>query len=197
MPPFEDILRYLNGAWRMMMGRADGLREFEISADGFWNSFFAIIVALPPLFVGWAAIASDLGQDPVIFGGRFSIFLRLAFIDLAAWVLPLAALATVARPAGIGNRFVHYVITSNWGSALIAWAMLPPSLVRLVAGDSELLTLVSLTFVLVTLVLSWRLTNVALAKGPGIATAVFGGMLAASLGLLFALQGLLGLGASV
>ena len=35
----------LTGAWRLMLGKADGLRLLDLSADGFWNSFFAIVVA--------------------------------------------------------------------------------------------------------------------------------------------------------
>ena len=28
-----------------------------IDQDGFWNSFFAILVAFPPMVVGWVAIS--------------------------------------------------------------------------------------------------------------------------------------------
>src|SRR5690554_1689658 len=102
MPPIERIQQYLTGAWRMMMGKPDGLRLLDLSADGFWNSFFAIVVALPALMVGWTGIASELGASPDLYGGRFSILLRLAVVDLGAWVLPLAGLALVAPQAGIG-----------------------------------------------------------------------------------------------
>ena len=33
-------------------------------------------------------------------------------------------------PSGLSDRFAHYVISSNWGSALIVWMMLPPTLLR-------------------------------------------------------------------
>ena len=52
--------------------------------------------------------------------------------------------------------------------------------------------LVSLLF-FATLVLGWRLTNALIGRGAALATAVFAGMYAASLGLLFSLQALLGL----
>ena len=50
---------------------------------------------------------------------------------LSVWVLPLVGLALVAPRAGIGGRFVHYVVASNWASAIIAWLMLPAALIRL------------------------------------------------------------------
>jgi hypothetical protein len=193
MPSLDEILRYFAGAWRMMNGRADGLRAFDISADGFWASFFAIPVALPALFVGWVAVATELGREPAIWGNPGSIIARLAVVDIASWVLPLAGLAFAARPAGIAGRFAHYVIASNWGAALLVWAMLPVSVLRLAAGESEAATLLTVVLFLLTLVLSWRLTNVAIAKGPGVATGVFSAVLFSSLLVLFTLQALFGL----
>lgn len=194
MPPAEDIQQYLTGAWRLMMGKPDGIRLLDISADGFWNSFFAIVISLPALVVGWVAVANELSQDSDIAGGRFSIFLRLGLVDIGAWVLPLAALALVAKPAGIGGRFVHYVVATNWGSALIVWSMLPPALLRLFfPSASDTASVISLVLFVLSLVLSWRLTNTALGRGPAIASAVFAGMFAVSLAVLFGLQALFGL----
>ncbi len=196
MPPAEDIQQFLTGAWRLMMGKPDGIRLLDISADGFWNSFFAIVISLPVLVVGWVAVANDLSQNPDIAGGRFSIFLRLGLADLGSWLIPIGVLALVARPAGIGNRFVHYVVASNWGSALLLWLMLPPALLRLffpAAGDAA--SVMSLVLFAISMVLFWRLTNAVLGKGPALASAVFAGMFAVSLAVLFGLQALLGLGA--
>ncbi|TWG97469.1 hypothetical protein L598_002000000330 [Mesorhizobium sp. J18] len=176
------------------MGRQDGLRMLDLTVDGFWNSFFAIIVALPALVVGWVAVANDSSLFDPGFAGRLALVIRLAIIDLGAWVLPIAVLALVARPAGIADRFVHYVVATNWASALTLWIMLPPALIRLFwPGATELVTLLSLGLFVVTLVLLWRLTNVAIGKGPAIATSVFCGMFVASLVALFVLQTLLGL----
>ena len=60
MPSAEEIITSLSGAWRMMIGRTEGLRMLDLSADGFWTSFFAIVVALPALFLGWVSVANDM-----------------------------------------------------------------------------------------------------------------------------------------
>ena len=194
MPPAEDIQRQLLGAWRMMTGRRDGIRLLDLSVDGFWNSFFAIAVALPVLVVNWVPMANEAVGAGSTLAMRLSYMLRLAMVDIGAWVLPIAALAAVAGHAGIRDRFVHYVVASNWGGALFSWFMLPASVLRLVApGAAEFATLLALGIFLGTLVLSWRLTDAAIDKGPGMATAVFGAMLAASIVTLLALQDLLGL----
>jgi hypothetical protein len=189
----DETYASLAGAWRLMFGKADGLRLLDLSADGFWNSFFAIIVAAPALIVGWVGIANEIG-DPEAFTGRLGMLIRLATVDLGSWVLPLVALALVAPRAGIGGRFVHYVVASNWASAIIAWLMLPSALLRLfLPSSSEITSLVSLVLFGLSMVLTWRMTNATVGKGPAVGTAVFVGMFIASLLVLFGLQALLGI----
>lgn len=166
----------------MMTGKPDGIRLLDLSADGFWNSFFAIVVAVPALIVGWVTIANDLGQYPDLFGSKLSILLRLAAVDLAAWIVPLAAFIFAAPLLGIGDRIVHYIVSSNWGTALLVWVTLPPALLRLFVQDgSDLVSLLSLALFGLSLVLTWRLTNAAINKGPTVATAIFLAMTFASL----------------
>lgn len=189
----DEVQTSLAGAWQLMMGKADGLRLLDLSADGFWNSFFALVVAAPALVVGWVGVANEIG-DPDLVSGRVGTMLKVALVDVGTWVLPLAVLAAVARHVGIGPRFVAYVVASNWASALIAWVLLPAALARLLLPPgSEVATLLSLAFFLLTMVLTWRMTNAVIGKGPAVGSAVFGGMLAVSLLVLFALQALLGL----
>lgn len=186
----DEIQSSLTGAWRMMLGKSEGLRQLDLSADGFWNSFFAIVVAAPALIVGWVGIANTTGETA---GSRFELLLKLAFVDIGTWVLPLLALAAIAPRAGLGGRFVHYVVASNWASAIIAWVMLPGALIRLLFPAADQASgLVSLLLFFVSLIFSWRMTNQAIGKGAAMATAVFAGMFVASLIVLFALQKLIG-----
>ncbi|MBZ9885294.1 transporter [Mesorhizobium sp. CA10] len=189
----DETYASLAGAWRLMFGKADGLRLLDLSADGFWNSFFAIVVAAPALIVGWVGIANEVG-DPDAFAGRLGMLVRLATVDIGSWVLPLVALALVAPRAGIGGRFVHYVVASNWASAIIAWLMLPSALLRLLLPSaSEVSSLVSLALFALSMVLTWRMTSTTIGKGAAVGTAVFIGMFVASLLVLFGLQALLGI----
>jgi len=192
MPSSEVIQHYMSGVWRMMTGRADGLDRLDLSADGFWNSFFAIVVALPALVVGWVSIANRVGGAE--FASRFSVVLRMAAADLLSWVVPLIVLAACARPFGIAHRFVPYVVSSNWASALFVWIMVPAAVLELfLPGARDAAALLSLLIFGVTMVLSWRLTNVALGMGAATASWVFGAMFLLSLMVLLLAQELLGL----
>lgn len=194
MPSADDIQIHLAGAWRLMSGKPDGIRMLDVSADGFWNSFFAIVIALPAMGVGWVTVANDFALLGDGAPGRLTILVTLAFVDMMAWILPLVALAVVARPLGVADRFVHLVVANNWASALIVWLLLPPALIRLVSPESrDLAALVSLILFGVSLFLSWRLVNATINRGSGPATAVFVTLLAVSFAVLIAFQALLGL----
>jgi hypothetical protein len=189
----EDIQRYLTGAWRLMAGRPDGMMLLDLSADGFWNSFAAILLALPPLGLTWIASAGDmvLGIEGA---SRAGIVARLAVADIGGWILPIVGLALVARPAGIADRFVAYVVATNWGSVLIVWLMVPAAIVRSIAPDAgEFAMLLSLVMFILSMALTWRLTTMAIGRGAAAGSAVFAGMFVASLLVLFFLQSLLGL----
>lgn len=195
MPPASEVQNYLAGAWRMMCGRTDGLELLDLSADGFWNSFFAILYAAPPMFLGWVVFERvNVLPGVEFFADRVSVIASLALVDLAGWLLPLLGLALVARPAGIAHRFVPYVVASNWGTVILSWLMLPVTLLRVVLPEAGSLTefLAFVLFVAI-IVLDWRLTNVAIARGPAVASMVYVGMLAASFAVLLVLQGLFGL----
>ncbi|PSJ57852.1 transporter [Pseudaminobacter soli (ex Li et al. 2025)] len=194
MPPADDIQRFMVGAWRLMTGKRDGLSLLDISADGFWNSFFAIIIALPPLIVDWVATANELSDDPAATASRFSYLLRLAVIEMGVWILPLIALALAAPLAGIRDRFVQYVVAFNWGSAILAWLVLPAALLKLLlTSNSALFLTVSFGLFALSMVLTWRLTNVVIARGPAMGSAVFAAMFAASVIVLVVLQSALGI----
>ncbi|MER8604599.1 transporter, partial [Mesorhizobium sp. M1233] len=123
----DETYASLAGAWRLMLGKADGFRLLDLSADGFWNSFFAIVVAAPALIVGWVGIANEIG-DPNAFVGRFSMLIRLATVDIGAWVLPLIGLALVAQRVAVRGRIGHYVVATKWDSPIIACLKQPSPL---------------------------------------------------------------------
>jgi hypothetical protein len=176
-----------------MLGKADGLRLLDVSADGFWNSFFAIVVAVPAMVVDWVGI-TNVVVDPDASGERVETLLSLAAVDIASWIVPIIAFAIVAPRVGLGGRFVHFVVASNWGNAVVAWVLLPAALVRLFLSlNDDTSKTVTLALYAVAAVLTWRLTNAALGKGAAVATAVFIGMFAAMLVVQIALQTLFGI----
>ncbi|EEW82240.1 conserved hypothetical protein [Brucella abortus NCTC 8038] len=114
-----------------MLGRKDGLNFLDISAEDFWASFYAIAVALPPLFASWVAYAANLTAGREEAGTRFLIVTRTAVVDIGAWLVPLVIIGLLAKRIGIAKRYATYVIAINWGNALLAWLFTPITLLQL------------------------------------------------------------------
>ncbi len=195
MPPADNIQQYLTGAWRMMMGREDGLELLDVSSDGFWNSFYAIVLTVPVLGVTWVTYTNEIADPGDDLAVRLGTVVLFALVDVSAWVVPIVVLALVAGPLGIGDRFVHYVVASNWGSVITAWLVLPPAVLELVGFDDEslVIALMYLAIFFAAMVFLWRLTNAALQKGPLMATTVFTGMVATGIFVYYLLQSQFGL----
>lgn len=190
MPAVERVMACFTAVWGMMTNKPHAVSDLDLSADGFWESFWAIAVALPPLFVGWAAFAKLTEAETGL--SRMFLFLSAGTMDIVAWLLPLAGFVLIAGKADLGDRIVHYVVAANWGNALLAWLTWPPQLLRLLAPQTgSAITSVDTALFLAALVLYWRLTNAALAKGATVATAVFVAMLAASFVITFIISSLI------
>lgn len=181
MPSIAEILHYFSGVWMLMWGRSEGLSRLDISVDGFWRSFTAIIVALPVLLLA-SMDGVSVYTDNAGLLAPLPIPLRLALATVSAWILTYALIVLVARHVGLADRMVHYVVASNWATALLAWLLVPFHLINLLfalSDDAALLLILPVSLAL--LVFDWRLTNTVLNKGAAVATAVFLAVLAFSL----------------
>ncbi len=195
MPSLDDIFRYFTGVWKMMLGRREGLDYLDVSAEDFWASFYAIAVALPPLFASWVAYAADLTAGREEAGLRLAIVLRAGLVDVIAWVLPLAVLGLIARRIGVATRYAAYVIAVNWGSALLAWVFAPITLLQLFFPEgADVATLFTFVMFGVSVVLDYRLTFVALQRPHAFAAPFFACMFFGSLFVTTLLQQALGIG---
>lgn len=194
MPSLQDIFHYLSGVWMLMTGRREGLNHLDLSADGFWNSFWAIIVAFPVLLFWWATELGEYGIEALDLSGRLSIVLRLAVSDLTAWILPLILLIPVVRLTGCADRFVAIVVGSNWGSALINWLLLPMLiLMRFLPDATDIASILGLVMLLVYIALAWRMFHGLIGGSASQTTAIFGTLLVMEILISVAMLELLGL----
>ncbi|WP_419907353.1 hypothetical protein [Hoeflea sp.] len=165
-PSINEVAAYVTGIVRMVRDEPEGLQYLDLSAGGFWRSFWAFAYSLPAFLVFWTMDhLARLTTDPE---AQISIafFIRSAAADAAGIVLAIAAVAVIARPLGISNRFVQWVVAGNWLSLPLAYAMAVVTLLSFGLfgqGGSILLLVV----VLAALVVAWRVARVALA-GDGL-----------------------------
>jgi hypothetical protein len=192
MLDFPYIAGNLRGVWLMMLGRREGLALLDVSADGFWRSFQAILLALPGLVLSWFSHARDLsGLVPLSSG---AIVFRSALVETAAWFIPIIIFSLLAKPFGVSARFTHFVVANNWLSVFFSYAVLLLAPFDLLGpGFDELALIVALLILLLSLVMFFRVTHIALGSAWQTSSAMFLIVILVSLPLIFSIEGALGI----
>jgi hypothetical protein len=122
MPPIPEIQHYFAGAWRLAKGDTGGMEHFDFSADGFWRSFWALVIVAP----GYAILVADQyarGGQPVAF---WPTFVAESLSYLLGWAaFPVVAIF-LARFFDVAERYVPLIVALNWSSMVQMVAFLVP-----------------------------------------------------------------------
>jgi hypothetical protein len=179
-----------HGVWggvRLIRHDPHAFDEFNITADGFWRSFLAILpvsVLAWPLFISAhqfsVETANSEGRPPPEHDlGRDYLYLCVAF---AIWPLLAAALARVLN---VDRNYARYLIAYNWVSVPAMLINVAPHLLQAAGLIGWQAMVVLSTLVLLGLAyLSWYVAIRGLETTPLIASA----FLAADYALSFALD---------
>jgi hypothetical protein len=192
MEPYAYVLRNLHGVWQTMQGRRAGLDLMDVSSDGVWRSFQAVLVALPALWITWISALRDTAPHSALTPA--SIMVRLAFADAVSWLLPIALFALIARPAKLTHRAAHFIVTNNWSSVIFIAATALTVPFDLLGPDFESLAgFASALVLLVSLVMYFRMLHVTLDAPYEVSIPIYAALIFASLLGIYALYGALGL----
>jgi hypothetical protein len=110
----------LAGAWEVMLGRPEGLNRLDTSLEGFWRSFAAVILLVPFALMALfsqAPLADETGATAPHLTGSGLALEGIAL--LADWFAFPIVFALVARPFGLGSRYVPFIVTRNWAAVII------------------------------------------------------------------------------
>lgn len=151
----DEIARSTHAAVALFRGNAQGLRQFDVSYEGFWRSFQVFFLLLP--FVGILILSEKaflLRHLPLIdetFPSGIFVTSRLAGFALD-WVAYPLALAAIAGRLGLARRYVPLVVALNWAALVAAVPAVIPHLMMLLGLVGEqvgaLLNLVTLGIIL-------------------------------------------------
>lgn len=168
-PSIIEVTGYLTGVFKMVQGEEEGLDHLDISLQGFWRSFWALIYSIPALCVIWA-IERDLRlrADASLEIGM-SAFARDAVTEFLSVAAVLLAVAVLSRPMGIADRFVHWVVSTNWLTLPVSYVLAAVYLAAASLASGMLIILIALV---ITLIVNWRVYRVALAGDGLLAVAV-------------------------
>lgn len=105
----------IRAAFSLFLGRRDALTRFDMSVEGFWHSFRAMLYVLPFFAISVAVEHGRLLSDAVVENASDTAFVaaRLSEYGLA-WIAMPVLLAVFAGRLGIGRGYASYVIVCNW-----------------------------------------------------------------------------------
>jgi hypothetical protein len=195
MPLLDEVLTYIKGLWLLIQGKQEGYQWLDISEGGLWRSFAAILWSLPAMAVSWASwrlyyLSAMPGGTTVGIG----FFLKLLVVDLVSWLLPIVLIAALSRPLGFTGLVVPVIVTTNWLSVPLSYAMAIPAAILLLArGGNQLTVLLSLVVLFAGVALLFRLLRTVTGNQNLLAAALTALYLLPSMMLVQYLQHLFGL----
>jgi hypothetical protein len=164
MPTQAEVARYLQGALLLAKGDASGIRLFDLSIEGFWQSFTAALIAAPAYLLvlidrfnltGWPEnLLGSLTAETIAYG--------------CSWVaFPIAAIF-LTRVLGLGGRYVPLVVAANWSAVLQIGLYTAVVLTSLILPQ-DLRAVLVLAATIAVLIYQWFVIRSALETSSGIA----------------------------
>ncbi len=159
-----EIRRGLLGALAILKGEADAMARFDLTVDGFFKSFTAIVLAAPGYLV---LVLLRLEREPVALAPLLFFLLETLGYVLGWLAFPVAA-GVVLYLLRQGSRFVPLVVAANWAAVLQVAFLAAAHLVAL-ALPLELAAPLTTVAVLSALFYQWLVVKTALEAPGGIA----------------------------
>jgi hypothetical protein len=180
----DEVNRSLRGTLDLLNRRVEGLRAFDMSERGFWRSFAAILLTLPAYIVSLAFERLRLGillPDRSILDS-IGLDLMVGLCHTASFVALPIAMIWLTRALRLTERYVPFVIVTNWVTAIGLLILSVPAILLLVGwAPAGLATLFTIAFAVIVVRLQWFATKVTLGVSGGLAL----GIVALGLGLNF------------
>jgi hypothetical protein len=146
MPGANEVMRSVYGAWRLARLDPGGMNAFDLTVDGFWRSFFAMVL-VAPAYVLLAAQKYAALAEPV---GVFRVLVVESLGYVVGWAaFPIAAIL-LTRLLGLARLYVPLVVATNWAAVIqIAVFMAAVVLARLLGEGAGALLMLAVTILLV------------------------------------------------
>jgi len=170
-PSSGEVASSLFGAYRLARFDPEGLKYFNLSLAGFWNSFFAAVI-VAPLFgllvlLQFGNITLDPAPSPIRFGFAHGIGYVIS------WTVFPVLMISMAKFLGREVHYARFIIAYNWASVLQNALYMPLAIfaqMGMLSPDAgTFLGLIVLTAVLFYV---WFVTRIALEITPGRAAAI-------------------------
>lgn len=145
----------------MVRGDVTALDEMDISSDGFWRSFAAMLFVLPALFFSWAMDTNELISLGVTHSKPYIIAIQMV-IELIMWLLPIIFLALAIRFLGFANRYAHLIIVRNWLAVPLYYVIAVTDIIDFTTRSEDMAFALTFIILIAMIIISIRLTRMCL-----------------------------------
>lgn len=177
----------MRGTAALLDRRIEGLQSFDMTERGFWHSFGAIWLSLPAFVVSLSFERYRLGlpeQGASLLDANWLTFVVGAGYVGSFLALPLAMVGIV-RCLGLGQRYVPFVVVTNWALAFaLTIISVPAALLVLGWATPKLAVLYTIAAAVIIARLQWFATKASLGVSGWLAAAI--AVLALGLDMLIA-----------
>lgn len=134
-----EVTRSIHGAWRIARMDPDAPNYFDLSINGFWRSFMAVLVVAPFYLL---FLIVNYGNQPglvlptgPVVSTEYYVTIKLITYVLGWLVFPLI-MVPISRLLDLSQNYVRYVIVWNWSNVLVMAVILPTVLMFPPAADA-------------------------------------------------------------
>lgn len=170
----DDVTRSLAASWRLLRADAKALPDLDLSRDGFWRSYLALILTVPSMIPVLAAERTLVGLSNS--GGLFDAPGLLAAVIAAELlaILAIPALLIALAPTLLSSpRFTGFIIAWNWAGIVSAGLMaVPAAAFALGWSNPGVATVQCLGFATIVLRLRYCVARAAFGAESGVAGAI-------------------------
>ncbi len=112
MPRKEEIAAALYGAFVLARFDVRGMQHFDVSLQGFWRSFFALVLVLP------FGLYSLVQNYPETEASPMWVVLIVAAYYVIDWISFPLVMIPIARRMGLSQTYIPFIIASNWSTVI-------------------------------------------------------------------------------
>lgn len=171
LPGLAEIIGSLNGAFLLAKRDLSGYQLFNLTIEGFWRSFAAILLIAPVYFL-FAGLELDAqtpsSAAPETAPDNSGYYFTKAVALGLDWIAYPIIMVLVSRGLGFSHRYVPYIIAFNWSSVIAVMVMtVPPAAYYLGAINAGTVGGLNLLLLLPVLYYRWFIARTALeTSGP-------------------------------
>ena len=123
-----EITQSINGAWRIARMDENALDYFNMSIEGFWRSFLAVLIVVPLYIVFLVLNLGQLSGMELPTGSatskEFYVAIKLA-AHILGWLAFPVVMIPISRLMDLSQSYVPYIIVWNWSNVLVMAVILP------------------------------------------------------------------------